>query len=333
LPAPEPSSARDATAWVRARAALWQSFAAEVRQAPQRSQASVADALHTLETYRTLARDLASARELLPGSPTTAALEGAVSQLHVAVGRPPRYGRARWQVLFGEQVPAAARSVLVKALWIALLLLAFVFAGWWLITTYPELIGVIANEEMISGVEQGHLWTEHIFDVVPPSLESARIFSGNIMVTVFAFSSGLLFGLGTFYIIALNGLLIGALLAFTHQHGLMLGLLKFMMAHGPVELSVICMAGAAGATLGESLIRPSLPTRAQSFRACVEQLAPLVLTFVPLLVGAGLIEGYISPVASYSIPFRLVVGWSYWLLMLLFLSGRWMPSPRGVPHE
>jgi uncharacterized membrane protein SpoIIM required for sporulation len=321
---PVDRSGRDAAAWVRARAALWQSLAAEVSRAPFRSRATAPEAQRTLDTYRTLARDLASARELLPGSATTAALENAYGQLHVAISRPPRFGHARWLTLFRDQIPAAARSVRATALWIALLLVGSALAGWWLVTTYPELIGLIASERIISGVEQGHLWTDEILNVAPSSMLSMQIFTNNVVVTVASFCAGLFFGLGTFYMIALNGLMIGALLAFTHQHGLMLGLVRFMLAHGPVELSVICLAGAAGTALGESLIRPTLATRAQSLRACAERLGPLLLACVPLLLGAGLIEGFISPVASFSIPFRLTVGWGYWLLMLLFLSGRWL---------
>lgn len=318
---PDEQRGRDAAAWVRARAPLWQALAAEVDRAPARSRASVPDALRTLETYRTLARDLASARELVPGSAAAAALEDACARLHVAISRPPRFGRSRWLTLLRDQIPAAARSVRVTALWIALLLLASTLAGWWLIMTYPELIGLIASEQMISGVEQGHLWTDQILNVAPSPVLSLRIFSNNVAVTVLAFCASLFFGLGTFYVIVLNGLMLGGLLAFTHQHGLMLRLVRFMLAHGPVELSVICLAGAAGTALGESLIRPTLATRAQSLRACADRVGPLLLACVPLLLGSGLIEGFISPDPHFSIPFRLAIGWSYWLLMLLFLSG------------
>lgn len=319
---PDERQGRDGAAWVRARAPLWQALAVEVARAPTRSRASITDALRTLETYRTLARDLASARELVPGSAAAGALEDACSKLHVAVSRPPRFARSRWLVLLRDEIPAAARSVRVTALWIAALLVASGVAGWWLITAYPELIGLIASEQMISGVEQGHLWTETILTVAPPSVESFGIFSNNVTVTFVAFCTGFFFGLGTFYMMTLNGLLVGGLLAFTYQHGLMLRLVRFMLAHAPVELSVMCLAGAAGTALGESLIRPTLATRAQSFRACASRVGPLLLAFVPLLLGSGIIEGFISPNPHYSILFRLVLGWGYWLLMLLFLSGK-----------
>ena len=320
----ESATGRDAASWVKARAPLWHELAVEVGQAPTRLHATTAEAMHTLEAYRTLARDLATARELLPGSTATAALESAYSRLHVAVSRPPRLGRSRWLTLFRDQIPAAARSVRSLTLWIALLLVLSALAGWWLISSYPELIGLIASEHMISGVEHGQLWTDKILNVAPSSVLSVQIFSNNAVVTTGSFCAGMLLGLGTFYMIALNGLMLGGLLAFTYQHGLMLSLVRFILAHGPVELSVICIAGAAGTALGESLIRPTAPTRVQSFRACAERLGPLLVACVLLLLGAGLIEGFISPNARFSIPSRLTVGIGYWMVMLSFLSGKYL---------
>jgi len=275
-----------------------------------------------METYRALARDLASARELLPGNVATVALESAYTSLHTAVGRSPRLSRARLLELFRDDIPAAAAIVRTTAIWIALLLGASAIAGWWLICTYPELVGLIASEKMIDGVEHGHLWTDQLLNVGPSSVLSARIFSNNIVVTAGAFCAGLFFGLGTLYVITLNGLMLGGLLAFAHQHGLGLALLRFILAHGPVELSVICLAGAAGTALGESLIRPTAPTRVESFRRCAARLGPLLLACALLLVGSGLIEGFISPDPRISVPVRVAVGLGYWALMLLLLSGR-----------
>jgi uncharacterized membrane protein SpoIIM required for sporulation len=237
-----PDQSRSAAAWIKARAPAWQALAEEVASAPRRSRATTEDALRTLQTYRSLARNLANARQLLPGSFLTTALAGACATLHVAIGRPPRFGRARLLTLFRDDIPAAAASVRAGTIWIAILLVASALAGWWLVSTYPALVSLIASDRMIDGVEHGHLWTDQIFGIVPPELLSARIFSNNVVVTLGAFCSGILFGLGTFYMISFNGLMLGGLFAFTHQHGLAHGLLRFILAHGPVELSVICLA-------------------------------------------------------------------------------------------
>lgn len=325
------NSDSDAAIWVRAHAEQWQALAVDTATAAHRSQVTAEEALRTLRAYRILARHLATVRELMPVSRLAGLLGRTCAQLHTAVNRPPRVTRSRWASLFRDDIPKAAASVRTLAVWLAALLAASAFAGWWLINAHPDLVSLIASPQMIDGVEHGHLWTYRILNIAPPTMLSARIFSNNVVVTLGAFCFGTLFGLGAFYMIALNGLMLGGLLAFTHQHGLGLGLLKFTLAHGFVELSVVCLAAAAGTALGESLIRPQYATRAESLRRRAAELAPLLLACALLLLGSGLIEGFISPHRALSIPTRLAIGLGYWTLMLLWLSGRLIPRrPRRM---
>lgn len=74
------------------------------------------------------------------------------------------------------------------------------------------------------------------------------------------------------------------------------------------------------------MIWPTAPTRAESFRRCAARLGPLLVACALLLLGSGLIEGFISPDPRIPIPVRLVVGLAYWVLMLLMLSGRLFPG-------
>jgi len=166
-------------------------------------------------------------------------------------------------------------------------------------------------------------------NITPSSVESVRILSNNIFVSIFAFITGIFFGLGSFYIVIVNGLMLGALFAFTHQYGLDGELLKFVLAHGPVELSVICIAGAAGSALGESLIRPTAPTRRESFQHAAHGIGRVLLACALLLIGCGFIEGFISPDPSIPFVSRLVVGACWWFIMLAFLSGRMFRAPSG----
>jgi uncharacterized membrane protein SpoIIM required for sporulation len=116
--------------------------------------------------------------------------------------------------------------------------------------------------------------------------------------------------------------MLGAMFAFTAQHGLAGELLKFITAHGMVELSVICLAGAAGATVGESLIRPTYPTRRESFQRATANASKLLLLCALLLIGCGFIEGYLSPDADFPFLNRFIVGFCYWVLMIGALTGR-----------
>src|SRR5262249_56721294 len=79
--------------------------------------------------------------------------------------------------------------------------------------------------------------------------------------------------------------------------------------------------GAGGAGMGEPLVRPGAATRAESFQRAALQSGKLILACVLLLVGSGLIEGYISPNPKFSLNTRIAVGVSYWLFMIALLNG------------
>ena len=274
-----------------------------------------------VDAYGNLARDLAGARRLAPGTRVALGLEALYMQLHAVLHRSPRGGLSAAIALLRDEVPAITRELAPRILWMVGLMAASAGAGWWLITTFPALISLIASEEMIEHVETGSLWTDGIINITPSAVLSVHILSNNIVVSLFAVCAGLLFGLGTFYLIGLNGLMLGALFAFVNQHGLALKLFSFIIAHGLVELSVICIAGAIGMAVGDSLVRPTHATRRESFQHCVMRVAPLLAVCAILLIGSGFIEGFVSPDPTFPLLSRVTIGVSYWVLMFLALGG------------
>ena len=313
-----------AGAWIRSRQAVWNRWLSAARSQPR--NLTVSEAQHYVEDYRLLASDLATARRLLPGSTTTRALAMLYARSHAAINASARTYLSTLRTLFRRRVPAAMAVLAPIVLWIGLLLALSAGAGWWLVDRYPELTSLVASHEMIQRVEHGELWTEGILNVAPSSVVSLRILSNNIVVSLFAFCIGIFFGLGAFYITALNGFMLGALFAFTHHHGLDGELLKFIAAHGPVELSVMCIAAAAGTAIGEALIRPDAPTRRESLQRATDAVAPALLACALLLVGCGIIEGYVSPRAAVPLPVRATIGCGYFALMVLLLRGGLYPA-------
>ena len=234
------------TAWLSSRIETWRQLTPTLDALERKRNHDAKDALQAIELYRSLGRDLSIARRILPASRVTRALEQRYAKLHAIIYRRPQRWRTRMASLFREDIPATVHELRTHILWVSLLFALSGAAGWWLVSTYPETIGLIADEKMINGVERGRLWTEGLLNVVPSSLLSVGILANNIVVSLMALCLGLLFGLGTFYIIAMNGLMLGGIFAFVYQHGLAGELLKFVTAHGFVELSVICVSGAAG---------------------------------------------------------------------------------------
>jgi uncharacterized membrane protein SpoIIM required for sporulation len=313
------------TANLLSRMPLWRDADARARRLALGHLDEASDAIRLAQDYRLLAHDLARVRTLLPGTRTREYLEGAYARAHVTLHRGAWRADRALISLFRDELPAAVRWLLPYILWCTAIFILTVVAGYALVHEYPELIGLFASPELIATVERGQLWTEGLLNVVPSSVLSVQILTNNIVVTLFAYCAGILFGLGTLYILGLNGLMLGAVFAFVGQHGLAKQLFSFIVAHGCVELSVMCLSGAAGAALGEALVRPGPGGRSESFRIAALRSGKLLSACALLLVGAGLIEGYVSPNPRFSLATRVVIGVGYWLFMLALLSGRLFP--------
>jgi uncharacterized membrane protein SpoIIM required for sporulation len=309
-------------AWLASRIENWRQLSPTLDRLERKRSHTATEALNAIEIYRSLGRDLSISRRILPGSRVTRALEERYAKLHAIIYRRPHNWGATLRTLFRDEIPEVVSELRTPILWVSLLFALSAGAGWWLVSTYPELIGLLAGEDMINGVEAGRLWTEGMLNVMPSSVISVGILANNVTVSLAAFVVGIFFGLGTFYLISMNGLMLGGIFAFTHQHGMAGELLKFVTAHGVVELSVICLAGAAGVMLGESLIRPTHGTRRESFQHATARTGRLLILCALLLVGCGFIEGYISPDPDFPMLNRVIVGFGYWIVMIGALTGR-----------
>ncbi|RXL63667.1 stage II sporulation protein M, partial [Citrobacter sp. AAK_AS5] len=70
-----------------------------------------------------------------------------------------------------------------------------------------------------------------------------------------------------------------------------------IVAHGVIELSVIFLAGGAGLYVADGILRPGLLSRREALVQHGAIAVQAILGSVPLLIIAGLIEGFISPSA------------------------------------
>jgi uncharacterized membrane protein SpoIIM required for sporulation len=304
------------------RAGAWRQADARVGRLAHARTDDASDAVRLADDYRLLAHDLARARALMPASRARQYLESAYARAHATLHHGASPLGSRLRRLFVEETPAAMRWLAPYIVWTALIFVLSALAGYALVRRYPELIELFASPAMIASVESGRLWTHGLLNVVPSSIVSVQILTNNIVVSLFAYCLGFLFGLGTLYILGINGLMLGAVFAFVGEHGLAGQLFSFIVPHGCVELSVLCLSGAAGAAIGEALIRPGAAGRLDSFRIAARRTGAVLLCCAVLLVGAGLIEGFISPDPRLPLPARIVIGVGYWWLMVALLSGR-----------
>lgn len=315
-------------AWLQGRAAQWQRLSRILTEVSVRRQADLTQLKELMSGYRALARDVSLARAAVPDAKLVARLEALLTQAREVIHRRPGNVRDALTGLFRDGAPRVVFGLRSRIAAVTTLFFASAASGWWLVHRYPELAALFASEQMINSVQRGELWTDGLINIVPSALLSLGIMTNNIVVSLFAFTLGALYGLGTLYIVGMNGLMLGGVFAMTAQNGLAGRLGEFVVAHGIVEISVILLAAAAGVELGEALARPGNRSRATAFREAVRhagQLLPLCGLF---LVGAGLIEGYVSPDPNFTTAQRVAIGVVYWILLILVLSGRLWRRPR-----
>jgi len=139
------------------------------------------------------------------------------------------------------------------------------------------------------------------------SLMAAVITTNNITVTFNAIVGGLLAGAGTVFILIYNGLIIGALFGFLHSVGADMPVAYgLVLPHGMLELAAIFLGGGCGLMLAKGMLLPGQYTRRQSIITQGKKAATLIPGIVAMLVIAGIIEGYFTPLpiaAGYKLVF------------------------------
>jgi uncharacterized membrane protein SpoIIM required for sporulation len=317
--------------WLESRRGDWSRIESLLADAHPQVAGETATA-RMIEDYRALAHDLAVVRRELPGTDLVRRLEAWLRQLHLLLNRDYEPARERLLRLYRDEIPELFHRLRPTLSVVVLIFIGSAIAAWLLVYNFPELSALFASEGMIDNVERGQLWTDGIFNIVPSSVMSTGIIANNVTVALMSFLIGSLYGIGTLYMVILNGAMLGGVFALTARHGLAGALFRFIVAHGVVELSVIMLAATAGVRLGEALVRPGQRTRTEAFRAAVGDAGRLLAVVVPFLFLAGMIEGFVSPADIYGIPERMLVGALSGVLLWAVLSGKaWRRTED--PHE
>ncbi|HET8887146.1 MAG TPA: stage II sporulation protein M [Salinimicrobium sp.] len=116
----------------------------------------------------------------------------------------------------------------------------------------------------------------------------------NIRVALFAFSLGILAGLGTVFILMQNAIMVGSFQYFFYDHGLLWESVRTIWIHGTIEISVIIIAGCAGLVVGKSMLFPGTYTRLTSFTKGVKAGLKIVISTIPFFIIAGFLEGFVT---------------------------------------
>lgn len=282
----------------------------------RRRRRPAAEVLRLAALYRGAAADLALARRGHPGDPIVARLESLVARARQAVyAEEPRRGSLR--TFFGRTYWVRVRErPLALLIAVALLVVPAALTIAWSISDPGAAVGLVP--------EQFRGAVEPVADTGMTTAEttafSSAVMTNNIQVTFLAFAAGILFGLGTAFVVAYNGAILGAVAGGAIANGNGVEFAEFVTAHGVIELSCIAVAAAAGMRMGYALVAPGPRTRSRALAGEARVAIVIVLGTVPWVILAGIIEGFVTRAGFGLVPGILLgfgVGGTYWALVLV----------------
>lgn len=306
--------------WLAKRKPQWQRLEQLVEHAGRRGVSVLAH--HELQDlgllYRQTASDLATVREDITSRPLASYLNQLLARAHnlIYMGRRPRWNRIAHFYL--DTYPRIFRETFSLVVLAALIFVAGGIAGAVVTLRDAGFAHQILGPQMIETIEKREMWTHSILSVKPAA--ASGIMTNNLAVGFVMFAAGITAGVGTIWMLITNGLLMGVLAVTTARAGMAMQLWEFVAPHGVLELPAIFIAAAAGMEIARGLLFPGLLSRKDSLKRAGNRGAQLLLGTIPLLVVAGVIEAFISPV-NIAAPLKFLFAAVMFTALIACLSG------------
>jgi uncharacterized membrane protein SpoIIM required for sporulation len=304
--------------WIGKRRPYWDRLSSLLAQsdASGLAQLSRAELREMALLYRQVAADLSVLRQDSTARAYAAHVNQLLARAHHIIysGRKTNlrtlflFLRDEYPALFQRQIGFVLASLGVSLAWGLL--------GAALTSARPEFMRHFVGPEMIATMERHEMWTHSVVSVAP--MATSAIMTNNLSVSFVTFAGGIVFGLGTFFNLSVNGMLLGVVGAACHQYGMSVALWSFVAPHGALELPSIVIAGAAGFRLGYAMLFPGALRWKDSVAQGGIEATRLVSGIIPLLVIAGCLEGFFSP-SEAPVWLKFTVGGLLFSLLLLWL--------------
>jgi uncharacterized membrane protein SpoIIM required for sporulation len=166
---------------------------------------------------------------------------------------------------------------------------------------------------------------------------ASQIIANNVQVTFGVFALGITAGIGSLLLLVLNGVSLGGVFGLYQSKGIATLLLAFVAPHGVLELTAVCIAGGAGFLLAAALLLPGRRTRKRALVENGQRAIRLVAAATVLLLVAGTLEGFVSPIPWWPLRAKFAVSAATLVLLVLYLSAgrvrRVAVAPPAVPDD
>ena len=326
----ETGAGRERQALIAAGTARWTAFAVTLTRAQKGGLQSLGEegVRAFVADYRSLSADLARLRTASAGRTLDEMffLGRMVAGAHNLLYRDRGMGlRGAIRFLFTD-VPREVRRSAAPIALAALLLFgpaAIAAVG---VARSPALGGRLLPPSMLQRAEEGvrraRSGEGYIDDpqLLRPVMASG-IVTNNVQVTFAVFAGGVTAGVLSVLMLVMNGISIGSVVGLYASKGIGTLLLAFVAPHGVLELFAICVAGGGGFLIASALLLPGARTRRRALVENSRRAIRLIAASTFLLVIAGTLEGFISPIEWWPLEGKLAVSGLTLVFLIMYLRG------------
>jgi uncharacterized membrane protein SpoIIM required for sporulation len=246
--------------------------------------------------YVELTDDLAYAQTFYPGSKTTNYLNQLTSSAHQKLYKVEKKNRG-WVInFFKSTYPNLIYAYRKELAYAFIVFVISVVIGLLSAKSNPDFVRLILGQNyieetknnIVNGDPMGIYGSHSQWDMF------FMITWNNIRVSFIAFALGITAGIGTFFVLFRNGVMLGAFSYFFVERDLTIESMSAIWMHGTIEIFSIVVAGGAGFVIARGMLFPGTYPRVHSFVKAGREGAKIIGGLIPFFIMAGFIESFFT---------------------------------------
>jgi uncharacterized membrane protein SpoIIM required for sporulation len=279
-----------------------------------------------LALYRTCCEHLALAEARGFPSAIIERLSIVTARAHQIVYRQSDFGIARIARVLLNRFPAMVRAHRGYVALSALLALGPAIGLGLAVYHKPDLILSIVDGSTAARFEKMYDPSNEVLGRLRDAGSNWMMFGfyimNNIGIAFQCYATGILFGAGSVYFIAMNGAFGGAIAGYVASAGFGGTFFSFVATHSAFELTAIVLCGAAGLRMGRAVLLPGRLRRTAALELAAKDTSIIVFGSAVMLVIAAALEAFWSSAAWITPTAKYSGAAACWILVTLFFLRR-----------
>jgi len=246
--------------------------------------------------FTQLVDDLAYAKTFYPSGKVTRYINSEASKIYLDIYKNRKEETNRLLKFWKYDLPLTIRKHHGVVLFSFILFLLFFAIGYFTSSQDEEMVrnmfGDTYVNDTLENIRKGNPF--QVYEYGNPFLSWLHLMIHNIRVMIMGYTSGILCGVPSMYILAQNAAMVGVFDEMFVSQGLGINFWIVVFVHGTLEMTALIIGAAAGIVLGKSFLFPGTISRWDAFKHGAKDSIKIIVGLFPVLGLAAFFEGFVT---------------------------------------